>query len=356
MNRLDQFRGCLIGGAAGDALGYEVEFMRERELFQRYPKPGITSYALHDGVAWISDDTQMTLFTANGLLTATEESRGKTEAEKIYLCYLDWLDTQNWGRNAGVGKNAWLNRVEALNSPRAPGNACLSALRSGEMGSVACPINNSKGCGGVMRVAPIGLYLWNRPIEEADRLGAEACAITHGHPLGYLTGAVLVHMIHRIIHDPAQPLVSAVEDGIAMLSRVFPEAEEGGTLKELLELALELAEGGDEDLEAIHRLGEGWVAEEALAIAVYCAVKYADDFDKALIAAVNHKGDSDSTGAITGNILGAYVGLGGIPKKYLEHLECRDVILEMADDLYRGPAPEAPDYVEKYVRCNHPAK
>ena len=88
------------------------------------------------------------------------------------------------------------------------------------------------------------------------------------------------------------------------------------------------------DLDAIHALGEGWVADEALAIAVYCALKYPNDFDNAIIASVNHKGDSDSTGAIAGNIVGASVGLEGIPKKYIDNLELRDVIMEIADDLY----------------------
>lgn len=63
----------------------------------------------------------------------------------------------------------------------------------------------------------------------------------------------------------------------------------------------------------IAQLGVGWVGEEALAISVYCALKYQDDFKEAVIAAVNRNGDSDSTGAITGNILGAYLGLSRIP-------------------------------------------
>lgn len=68
MRNKDQFRGCLVGGAVGDALGYAVEFLNEQEIFGRYGKNGITAYTLRDGVAEISDDTQMTLFTASGLL------------------------------------------------------------------------------------------------------------------------------------------------------------------------------------------------------------------------------------------------------------------------------------------------
>ena len=68
MKNQDKFRGCLIGGAIGDALGYAVEFLQISRIRQKYGDNGITSYELKNGIAEISDDTQMTLFTANGLL------------------------------------------------------------------------------------------------------------------------------------------------------------------------------------------------------------------------------------------------------------------------------------------------
>lgn len=67
---------------------------------------------------------------------------------------------------------------------------------------------------------------------------------------------------------------------------------------------------------------------------IFSTSGFAGDIDSALIAAVNHNGDSDSTGAITGNIIGAQVGLSGIPAKYIEKLELRDLIIEVADDLW----------------------
>ena len=92
----------------------------------------------------------------------------------------------------------------------------------------------------------------------------------------------------------------------------------------------------EDDLENIRSLGQGWVAEETLAIAIYCSLKYTDDFSKGIIASVNHSGDSDSTGAVTGNILGALVGYGKIDDKWKYNLECSDVILEIADDICHG--------------------
>ena len=77
MKSLDKFKGCLLGGAAGDALGYAVEFLDEPGIVKKYGKNGITSYDLSDGKALISDDTQMTLFTANGMLLGTTREIGR---------------------------------------------------------------------------------------------------------------------------------------------------------------------------------------------------------------------------------------------------------------------------------------
>lgn len=112
------------------------------------------------------------------------------------------------------------------------------------------------------------------------------------------------------------------------------------------------------DLDAIRTLGEGWVGEEALAIAIYCAAKYENEFEKAIIASVNHSGDSDSTGAVTGNILGAHLGLKAIPEKFLTSLELRDTIIDVADDLFYGkPKKGDPRYAvweRKYGHHTYP--
>ena len=319
MKDIDKFRGCLIGGAAGDALGYVVEFLDEETIFSRYGENGITGYDLVNGVAEISDDTQMTLFTANGLLLGT--TRGMTRGimgsypSYIAFCYKDWLRTQceKYPLNEEY-PYSWLINIPELYNRRAPGNTCLTAIENGANGTIDEPINRSKGCGGVMRVAPIGLYFETkrRTIDEIDMIGAETAAITHGHELGYIPAAGLVHIVQSLSHNEDISLLDAVLD-----------------MK-----AIALSKENIDDLEAIRELGQGWVAEETLAIAIYCSLKYSDDFDKAIIASVNHSGDSDSTGAVTGNILGAYLGLKSIPKKYLDNLELKDVILEIADDLY----------------------
>ena len=342
MRSLDKFRGCLIGGAAGDALGYAVEFIDYNEIVKIYGVQGITEYDLKDDVAEISDDTQMSLFTATGLLfgTARGKMRGIMGSYPSYIngSYLDWLDTQR--EMYPLKKEfqySWLVNIPEMFSCRAPGNTCMSALAKGGNGTIEEPINNSKGCGGIMRVAPIGIYFNDRRyrVQEIDMIGAETAALTHGHELGYIPAAALVHIIHRITESDDMSIQDAVLEAVEMMHILFPDAKYITEFTTLIKKAIELAEQNISDIDAITQLVEGWVAEETLAIAVYCALKYSEDFDKGIIASVNHSGDSDSTGAVTGNILGAYLGYNKVPDKYINSLELKEVILKIADDLYK---------------------
>lgn len=353
---LDKIRGCLLAGAAGDALGYPVEFVSARGMKGRCGEQGVTEYSLRGGLALISDDTQMSLFTANGLLSAAERGvpSGRA-ADTVFTAYLDWYRTQtcayplpdvHW-----AGSHvSWLLDVPELFSRRAPGNTCMGVLEGGVPGSTRFPINNSKGCGGVMRAAPAGLFY--EDADEAALVAAECAALTHGHELGWLPAALLAHMVCTLAHSDASPR-RALELGMEALPGLFPGAKELPGFLELMELAAGLASAGGQPLRAIRRLGGGWVGDEALAIAAYCALKFPGDIESALIAAVNHDGDSDSTGAIAGNILGASLGAQAIPEKFLEKLELREVIEELARDLYLGrPEGDDPAWRRKYVEMH----
>lgn len=227
---LDRIRGCLIGGAAGDALGYAIEFNHESSIFAEYGKDGITEYRLDkkSGKALISDDTQMTLFTGNGLLVgSTRAMRGIGAAPHTYVenAYHDWLLTQDSSmkevnaheRFTKEGGRSWLLDVPELYSHRASGNTCLSALRHPKKVEdyLRNSVNDSKGCGGIMRVAPIAL-LYNGSgegyidIHDLDREGAYIAAITHGHPLGYMPAAVVTHIINRLVYGPKASLKDIV--------------------------------------------------------------------------------------------------------------------------------------------------
>ena len=366
MKSLDKYIGCLLGGAAGDALGYEVEFFDEADIFSRFGNRGITEYVLKDGKAQISDDTQMTLFTATGLLlgTANGVAQGAAYIEYINYSYKDWYRTQTEAYPlSGEPHHSWLVNLPELFYRRAPGITCLSAIESAALGTIEAPINSSKGCGGIMRVAPIGLYFDGTSCtgSAADMIGAQAAALTHGHSLGYIPAAALVHIIRLIVHDN-MTIFEAVKDMKNSISVQFADDKHLNEFLQLIDKAVLLAQDEQaDDLEAIRALGEGWVAEETLAIAIYCCLKHSNDFEKAVVAAVNHSGDSDSTGAVTGNIVGAYLGFKEIPDKYLDSLELKDVVIDIATDLYndcRLPADNSycnEQWTKKYIEGSYSA-
>lgn len=353
-NYRNRIRGCLLGGAAGDALGYPVEFMTYDEILRRYGSDGICGYSLdfEEGLALISDDTQMTLFTANGILLGKTENMLSRENKPIcvyvYKAYMDWLATQ-MRNNQLENPVTWLYDLPDLHVRRAPGMTCMRALMSGKLGSVEDPINDSKGCGGIMRAAPAGLC--DSEYIEPGMLGAEISAITHGHPLGYISAAALALIVHNAVyrHDEStDTLKSIVLDVMNTVSEMFAGDSYQHELRAIVDKAVSLSENSRSDKENIVELGEGWVAEETLAIAVYCSLKYSMDFSKGIIAAVNHDGDSDSTGAVTGNILGAWLGYNKIEEKWKRNLELKRTILEIADDLCDGCRMEDESWMRKY--------
>lgn len=330
---LDRCEGCLVGGAAGDALGYPVEFLTYESIRATFGQGGIRGYWLEEtgGTALFSDDTQMTLFTAAGLVAAGRDANWAQFAKHIYRSYLDWLHTQDRLFRSNPGAT-WLLDEPQLYSRRAPGNTCLGALRSRRMGLMEKPLNNSCGCGGVMRVAPVGLYLADP--DDALRVGASAAAITHGHPMGYIPAAALAYIINRLVWGEATSLVEVVGACAECLPAWFKDVQSAAySMGEQLRRASELAANKEPDVSNIALLGEGWVGDEALAIAVYAALRYEGDFSQTIIAAVNHKGDSDSTGSIAGNIAGAQLGTVGIGHEWTDHLELHDVIRRMAEEL-----------------------
>lgn len=333
----DRFRGCLLGGAVGDALGAPVEFMSRGEILDRFGPAGITGFApAYGGLGRITDDTQMTLFTAEGLLEGWTEGCAEGSAclvRATHRAYLRWLHTQDENPDAFVGDEAppegWLLGQRRLHSRRGPGSTCLTALQTaGEPGTLAD--NDRKGCGGVMRVAPVGLFLWRPTTANSYRpafaLASQLAGLTHGHPTGQLTAGVLAVLVQALLDElPLEAALAAAREILV----ACPGHEE--TLA-LLEQARMLAGAEIPRDTAVAALGQAWLAEEALAIAVYCAL-VAESFADGVALAVNHDGDSDSTGAITGHLLGARLGVHAIPAEWLQALELGDVVADAADRL-----------------------
>jgi len=306
------YKGCLIGLAVGDALGAPVEFLTLVQLRAKYGAKGIEDYEPWDDFepGSYTDDTQLSLAAAQGCLDAYREHRATGRWAVRAAVYREY---QKWRRSQ---KNP-MNR-------KSPGLTCLLALESDHMGTIDNPLNDSKGCGGVMRTAPAGLVF--KP-GAAFRAGAEFAAMTHGHPSGYLSAGFLSELIARLLEE--RSLSRSINRTLPVLKSYAGHEE---TLDKI-QLALRLSSLAGTSAGVIRRIGQGWVGEEALGISLYCALKYRGDFRAGVLAAVNHGGDSDSTGSITGAILGSSLGLEAIPKDWIGRLQNRNMILDLASAL-----------------------
>ena len=322
--------GCLLGGSVGDALGASIEFMSLAAIRKRFGRDGLTDYAPAYGRhGAITDDTQMTLFTAEGLLEAGAPAlcatgQSQVVVEAVHRAYLRWLHTQGTAWNEQrMGEHEGLVRIAGLKTRRAPGNTCLGALEASLTAEGPTPLH-SKGCGGVMRVAPVALARPPVPFE----LGCQLAAITHGHPSGYLPAGFLAQLLGDLAEGAK--LTDAIDQGLERLVDEDGHEETEAVIRKALVLA-RTGRGTAEELEA---LGQGWVGHEALAIALCCVLR-ATSFAEGVLSAVNHGGDSDSTGSIAGNLLGLMYGVDGIPGPWLKRLELRDVVEGIASDLWR---------------------
>lgn len=336
----DKCRGSLVGGAVGDALGYEVEFMNLTSIRNKFGEKGITRYVLHDGVARFSDDTQMTLFTLEGLMNGVIATKaGKKDEILPYIekAYLNWYKTQTETPKPLPG--SWMGNIRSLWARRAPGMTCLGALENIANGFTV--ENNSKGCGGVMRVAPIGIFnAAHRHIydyTDTAHLAGWAAEITHKHIASTFASALLATTVMNCISDEKVDQMQfffIVTGGLVMMREYFPDHDdEWQEFDRLIRRALELGKSDVAEEDAIRELGEGWVGDEAIAIAIFSVMRHIENFEECIVCAVNHDGDSDSTGAIAGNLIGAILGYSAIPSYFLENLEIKPILVSAADDL-----------------------
>ncbi len=358
-NSFDQIRGSLLGGAVGDALGAPVEFMTLTEIKAKFGPAGVTDYAPAYGrLGAITDDTQMTLFTAEGMLRSYVRAklRGICAIPTVVChAYLRWLLTQGMTpRNPTlhVHTSGWLWTEKILHQQRAPGNTCIAALMARDRASSIRAENNSKGAGGIMRVAPVAMMFAGQSDHaiEVFTIGKETAWLTHGHPTGYLSAGAFAVILHALLCDDT--FESGIERARAFLSA---EADSAETIA-AIDLSLALAESERNPERALARIGGAWVAEEALAASVYCTL-LAEDFASGVRMAVNHDGDSDTTGSLTGQLLGAILGEHAIPKPWLEALEAREVIAQVANDLceYRNwKLDDSGDDAERVIEERYP--
>jgi len=342
----DKCRGSLVGGAIGDALGYPIEFIYSfEEIRVKYGEEGLTEYDksypwledyLRHYKALFSDDTQMTLYTVEGLIESSK--RGQPLLSTICNAYIAWYGPQI-GKKVRINYDSKLSKIDELNQRRAPGNTCLTALNDIYNGHE--PHNASKGCGGIMRIAPIGIYGaandWS--LEKTGKIAGEVSELTHLHKMSTFASAIQAMIIQSCILAE-KPMTSEafkliVEDALAKLPKMYPGYD--SCLEDFVRLihkAIRLEDNLLRDWEIIENvLGGGWVAEETLAISIFSVLRHINDFKGCMICAVNHGGDSDSTGAVAGNIIGAILGYNNTHEEFTKSLQLHDLIVEMADKL-----------------------
>ncbi|AOT05064.1 ADP-ribosylglycohydrolase family protein [Arthrobacter sp. U41] len=345
-----RIHGCLLGGALGDSLGYAVEFDDISAIRGKFGPEGLQDFSALDGGSHFSDDTQLTLYTVDGLLEALEWANSGVGADTnacLWLAYLRWLGTQGVAvpESAPFQPPRWIDSHVVLKHRRAPGKTCLTGLATGEMGTFYRPVNpDSKGCGTVMRSAPFGLI----PYIEAGavyKLSSDAASLTHGHPAARQSAGIFSLVIHALTAGHGLREAAHFALGELGAGHLRKGEEPDPDVVARLEAALRLGGAGDPlaPEELVRELGEGWVAEEALAVALYAVLATAPDpaaaghpethFRAAIALAVNHSGDSDSTASIAGNILGTFYGEDCLPAQWLAALEAPEVIRGMASRL-----------------------
>jgi ADP-ribosylglycohydrolase len=343
----------------GDALGAPVEGASLARIRARYGENGLTDY---DGEGAITAGTQLTLATADALVQSSIRARSKgiggATGGLLQSAYLRWHRAQeNPVPGTPAQDESWLSAQPEMRARRAPGRTCMAALRAAAargkpghpLGTVETPVNDSKGCGGVVRAAPAGFGFSPRApggIPACRRAafedGCTAAALTHGHPSGYLPAGVLAATVWGLVRGGGLP--EALEAARAELETCRGHDE----TSRALEAATALAHAGPPAPELLETLGGGWVGEQALAIAVCAALSCSgpEGVRSALLSAVNHSGDSDSTGAICGNLLGARHGTAGLPGHWQSGVEARRIIIQVAADaaLEFGPNPPTDDW------------
>ncbi|MEH0419458.1 ADP-ribosylglycohydrolase family protein [Streptomyces sp. B21-083] len=350
-------RGTLLGAALGDALGAPLDGLTLDSIHEAYGAEGLTDLAFAYGRRGaITDITQLTLFTLDGLIRA--QVRRDTGAwhppTDLHRAYRRWAATQSdWGPDERRKEDGWLAREEWLYARRDPALSCLLGLGDETMGTLDAPKN--PGEGGVeaaARSGPFGLLVGWEP-QLVMQLAVECAAQTHGHPTGYLAAGAYAVIVHGLARG--ESLDAAVQRALALLAARAGHQQ----VAEALQRALGAVRQGIPSPARVADLAGAGTAEGLLSVAVYCAL-VGEDVRHGLSLSVNHGGPSAATGALTGGLLGALHGETALPPAWLAELEGRPTMLVIADDFamemtqgpaLHGPAGSSPGWLARYPRA-----
>ncbi|MGE4544825.1 MAG: ADP-ribosylglycohydrolase family protein [Pedobacter sp.] len=350
----EYYSGCLLGGAVADALGASAEGLSPAAIHEHFGAAGVRDYGLVFGrEGAVTAHTQLALFTAEGVLRAKvkaeEYSTPLSIVAPVYNAYQRWLATQDGICDAsmfvGIG-GGQLIRWPDLYQNRHAEACCLEALTGGRLGQPDLPINDDRGCGAAVRMAPLGLFYCSESIfrrldpatvdQTLFTTGCQLGALTHGHPDAFLAAACQALLVFRLIRG--DELYDAVQNTLAILVQ-HPRHEPCRSRLEDVLTGNHGAETPDDE--------NYMTASQILAQAIRCALEAHGDFSRGVLAAVNLGGPSAGRAALTGQLLGASLGRGSIPDGWLRRLELHDVIDGISEDLFVGFEPSG-NWLEKY--------
>ena len=336
--RLSNYRGCLLGMAIGDAMGHTVDDKTWDEIQALYGPNGLLGYDLQDSeYAEISSYSQVAAFLCNGLLLAI--SRGKTDYLRFAKVALkEWTRSQQFYRDPEESY-CWLAKLPPFRRRNCRDARMLDNLRLEWWGTMDTPRNGNTAPGAITAAVATALFYNEKRLtpEQVGTLTGEIIALTHGNPEAFLSGVVLAYALTGILHEPNVPLIDQFLQAIAVMdgqfrSRFFQAEDLAMQLRRAIALVKSgtvTPQEGMEQLECVD-------AASCLAGAIFACLTYPNDFDSAIVTAVNHSGMSAATGAIVGAVMGAKLGDTSLPDFYLESLECIDALDVIAEDVLRA--------------------
>lgn len=289
----------LVAQALADAYGYVVEFMDIGSIKSYYGDDfKFFDYAKSRDSYLVSDDTQMTLFTLEGLIELEEMKNNNLNIDedslnkRVYASYKRWYATQNSFKEQTEG--IW--QFKPLWESRAPGITCLGALSGSTRGTIHNELNNSKGCGGIMRVLPNIFFV--ESMEEAFKNSIDQAAMTHGHVSGFLSAGFYSALGYGLLND--MPVDEVMKKAKIILRSYNGHEEVLSYVKKAEELLKNNINLKNDEM--IEELGGGWTGETAMAIAIYVGLQEDKTYENILEWSANHSGDSDSTAMLAAGL------------------------------------------------------
>lgn len=333
--RISGCRGCLLGLAVGDAMGHTVDEKAWEEIQEDYGPNGLLGYDLVNETAAASAYTQVAAYVSNGLLLGVTRGKPEMYLRYIHLSLREWARAQHFPRDPEKSY-CWVAKIPQMRVRKTKDSRMLDALRLETAGTMEKPVNRASSTGALPGALVAGLACNDRGMERslAGKLGAQTVALTHGNVETFLCGSILAETVASLLEDREQPLAvcfqKAIDQMLAQFGSTYEQAQElAATLYQVMDYA---QQPGDDMRQVLENMNCE-TAAECVAAAICVCLTCGEDFDNAMILAVNHSGRSGAVASLAGGILGAKMGAEALPEFYLECLEPAPILEELAADL-----------------------